>query len=157
VKKRRSRYAPKDMDFMPGNVRIRLPTICTLQLSLTKKCAEISVSSRRKSRRYGVLCFCWCFLGNSTSIDVMVGSNLFSVAGRQQLSVLNRGVEHQDGRMPGSEVKSIPGTRNLRRNSGLPVHAATEMSSPYSHAAFRMHWIAAVWATGRLVQAVAFR
>ena len=145
------------MDFILVNVRIRLSSICTLQLSLTKKCAEFSVSSRRKSRRYGVMCFCWCFLGNGTSIDVMVGSNLFSVAGRQRLRVLNRGVEHQDGRVSGSEVKSILGTRNLRRNSGLPVHAATEMSSPDSHAASRMCWIAAVQATGRLLQVVAFR
>ena len=64
----------------------------------------------------------------------MVGSNLFSVAGRQRLRDLNRGVEHQDGRMSGSEVKSIPGTHNLRRNSGLPVLAATEMSGPELHA-----------------------
>ena len=60
----------------------------------------------------------------------MVGSNLFFVAGRQRLRDINRGVEHQDGRTSGSEVKSIPGALSLRKNSGLPVKAATEVSEP---------------------------
>ncbi len=65
----------------------------------------------------------------------MVGSNLFFVAGRQRLRDINRGVEHQDGRTSGSEVKSTPGTLNLRKDSGLPVQAATEVSAPSGHPA----------------------